>query len=162
MTSSKPERQGWVSNAVVRRGLHLYWRVARGMTLGVRAVILDGSRVFLIRHTYMPGWHLPGGGVEVGETALDALMREVREEGSIALHGTPILHGIFFNRKISRRDHVVVYVARDFEVLGVKHPDREIAEAAFFPLDSLPEDTTPATRRRIEEVMSGSAPDPSW
>lgn len=53
----------------LRRVFHLYWRVARGMTLGVRAVVLDGdNRVFLVRHSYVTGWYLPGGGVEVGET----------------------------------------------------------------------------------------------
>ena len=44
------------------------------MTLGVRAVVLDGeNRVFLVKHCYVSGWHLPGGGVEVGESFLDAL-----------------------------------------------------------------------------------------
>ena len=64
------------------RGLfHLYWRFARGMTLGVRAVVVDAEgRVFLIKHSYISGWHLPGGGVEVGETLRDALKRECKEQ----------------------------------------------------------------------------------
>ena len=99
----------------LRRVFHLYWRFARGMTLGVRAVVLDGDgRVFLVRHTYVAGWHLPGGGVEVGETLLEALRRELSEEGRIELTGEPALHGVFFNGHVSPRDHVAVYVVRQF------------------------------------------------
>jgi ADP-ribose pyrophosphatase YjhB (NUDIX family) len=133
------------------------------MTLGVRAVLLDGDRrVYLVRHTYLPGWHLPGGGVEAGETALDALTREVREEACLAITGAPQLHGVFFNEKISRRDHVLVYVVRHFAVIGPKKPDREIAEAGFFPLDALPADATPATRRRLDEILNGAPVAATW
>ena len=161
--TSNSERPGLISNIFVRRALHLFWRLSRGMTVGVRAVLLDGDkRVYLVRHTYLPGWHLPGGGVEVGETALDALTREVREEACLAIKGTPQLHGVFFNEKISRRDHVLVYVARTFDVLGPKKPDREIAEAGFFPLDGLPAEVTPATRRRLDEILNGAPVAPTW
>ncbi|MFG3756795.1 NUDIX domain-containing protein, partial [Klebsiella pneumoniae] len=95
----------------IRRVLHLYWRFARGMTLGVRALVVDADgRVFLVQHSYVAGWHLPGGGVEVGETCNEALTRELWEEGQIEITGPPTLHGVFFNRRISRRDHVAVYV----------------------------------------------------
>lgn len=144
-------------------GLHTYWRFSRGMTLGVRAVVLDDQkRVFLIRHTYVPGWHLPGGGVETGETALDALGRELREEACIVMDEPPALAGIFFNQRTSPRDHVLVYVIRRFTVLEVKQPDREIAEAGFFPLDQLPEETTAATRRRLAEILEGVPPATTW
>src|SRR5262245_40635979 len=98
-----------------RRCLHAVWRFSRGLTLGGRAVVIDGQgRVFLIRHSYVAGWHLPGGGVEAGETVLSALTRELAEEGNITLAEPPLLHGVFFNARVSRRDHVAVYVVRAF------------------------------------------------
>lgn len=147
----------------VRWGLHTYWRFSRGLTLGVRGVVLDAeNRVFLIRHTYVPGWHLPGGGVETGETTLEALTRELREEGDIVIGEPPSLWGIFHNKKASPRDHVLVYVVREFSVLGPKMPDREIAEAGFFPIDQLPEGTTRATRRRLSEIFEDEPPTIIW
>jgi 8-oxo-dGTP pyrophosphatase MutT (NUDIX family) len=148
---------------LARRALHLYWRFARGLTLGVRAAVLDeAGRVFLIRHTYVRGWHLPGGGVETGETALAALRRELSEEASLELLAEPRLHGVYFNAHVSRRDHVLLYLVREFRIARAKTPDREIAEAGFFSLDALPDGTTAATRRRLDEIASGRAPAPTW
>ena len=101
----------------LRRALHAYWRFARAMTLGVRALIIDEEgRIFLVKHSYVSGWHLPGGGVEAGETLGEALARELREEGNIEITAPPRLHGLFFNTQTSRRDHVAAYVVRDFRV----------------------------------------------
>jgi ADP-ribose pyrophosphatase YjhB (NUDIX family) len=148
---------------VLRRMFHLYWRFARGMTLGVRAVVLDGdSRVFLVKHGYVSGWHLPGGGVEVGESFRDALRRELMEEGRIEVLGEPILHGLFFNSHVSRRDHVAVYVVRHFHQDRLPEPNREIAACGFFVAGALPAETTAGTRLRISEVLEGRTPIPTW
>jgi len=147
----------------LRRILHLYWWMARGMTLGVRGVVLDGEgRVFLVRHSYVAGWHLPGGGVEVGETFLEALRRELSEEGRIELAGEPILHGMFFNHHVSRRDHVAVYVVRQFRQDRLPEPNREIVECGFYAAGALPAETTKGTRLRIAEVLDGAAPIATW
>lgn len=143
--------------------MHTWFLASRGLTLGVRAAVIDPEeRVLLVRHTYVPGWQLPGGGVEIGEDALTALARELSEEGEVALSAPPRLHGIFFNVHVSRRDHVLVYVVRDFTLRGPKRPDREIAEAAFFPLGALPTSVTQGTRARLEEIATGRPPTAHW
>jgi len=148
---------------LLRRIFHLYWRFARGMTLGVRAVVLNGdNRVFLVKHSYVAGWHLPGGGVEVGETFRDALRRELAEEAGIELDGEPALHGLFFNSHVSRRDHVAVYVVRQFSQDRLPEPNHEIIACGFFNATALPEETTEGTRLRIAEVLDGKARIGTW
>jgi len=147
----------------LRRAFHLYWRMARGMTLGVRGVVLDGdNKVFLVRHSYVAGWHLPGGGVEVGETFLEALRRELEEEGRIELTGEPVLHGLFFNAHVSRRDHVAVYVVRQFRQDRLPEPNHEIVACGFYDAAALPAETTRGTRLRIAEVLDGAVPITTW
>ena len=146
-----------------RRGMHLYWRFARGLTLGARALVLDeAQRIFLVQHTYVRGWHLPGGGVEPGETLLSALARELVEEGNIELTAPPLLHGVFYNPRWSRRDHVACFVVRSFRQSAPAAPSREISAARFFTLDELPGDTGAGSRARIAEVLLGAPVSERW
>ena len=152
-----------MSEPALRRIFHLYWRFARGMTLGVRAVVLDrDNRVFLVKHSYVAGWHLPGGGVEVGETFGDALRRELVEEGRIEVLGEPALHGLFLNSHVSRRDHVAVYLIRNFSQDRLPEANREIIACGFFAANALPAETTKGTRLRIAEVLESREPISTW
>ena len=148
---------------VLRRLFHLYWRFSRGLTLGVRALVLDpAGRVFLVKHSYVSGWHLPGGGVEPGETLLDALGRELHEEANIELTDKPALHGLYFNAGMSDRDHVAMFVVRAFRQPVPPTPGHEIIAHGFFPIDALPDGTTAATRARIAEAVLGAPARDRW
>jgi ADP-ribose pyrophosphatase YjhB (NUDIX family) len=148
---------------VIRPALHLYWRFSRPVTLGVRGLIIDGqNRVFLVNHSYVDGWHMPGGGVETGETLQEALARELAEEGNIRLTAVPRLHGVFFNKRASRRDHVALFVVRDFAQDAPPRPNHEIRAHGFFSRDALPDDTSRGTRARIAEVFDGVAVSELW
>lgn len=151
------------SRGLVNRLMHVYWRFSRGMTLGVRGLVLDGDgRVFLVKHSYTDGWHLPGGGVEAGETLVEALARELAEEGCIEMMTPPALHGVFFHPLYSRRDHVALYIVRDFRQTAQPRPNFEIIGHGFFPVDALPEGTTRGTRARVAEVLHGAPIPNRW
>jgi 8-oxo-dGTP pyrophosphatase MutT (NUDIX family) len=148
---------------VFRRLFHFYSRFARPMTLGVRAAVLNGdNHVFLVKHSYTPGWHLPGGGVESGESMLDSLKRELVEEGGIELTGEAYLHGIYFNRRVSRRDHVAVYVVQSFRQEKMPDPNHEIIACGFFDPADLPPDTTRGTRLRLAEILQHRPAGEEW
>ena len=148
---------------LLRRVFHAYFLLVRGMTLGVRAVVLDAeNKVFLVKHTYVAGWYLPGGGVDLGETMEQAMRRELKEEGDIDLTGEAELHGIFLNSHVSRRDHVAVYVVRHFRQDRLPEPNREIIECGFFDSAALPEGVTRGTRLRIAEVLDGKPLIATW
>jgi 8-oxo-dGTP pyrophosphatase MutT (NUDIX family) len=147
----------------IRRVLHVHWRFSRGLTIGVRGLVFDEQgRVFLVKHSYVTGWHLPGGGVEHGETLLTALTRELREEGNIELIGRPDLYGIYWNRRIAWRDHVALYVVRSFRQTAPPQPNSEIVAHGFFAPNAFPEGTTVSTRARVTEVLGGRDPAEIW
>jgi 8-oxo-dGTP pyrophosphatase MutT (NUDIX family) len=159
---TSPVAPRWLESAM-QRGMHLYWRFARGLTVGVRALVIDGmGRVFLVKHSYVAGWHLPGGGVEAGESLMTALTRELREEGNIELGDQPVLFGVYFNRRISRRDHVALYVVRSFHQSAPPQPNREIIAHGFFSPSALPAETTRGTRARIGEFFEGRPAAELW
>ncbi len=148
---------------MIRKALQRYWRYSRGLTLGAQGVVLDtDNRVLLIRHTYRPGWHFPGGGVERGETIEDALGRELLEEAGVTLTGPPELFGLYANHHLFPGDHIALFLVRAWLQQTVPTPNAEIAEQAMFPWDALPDTISPPTRLRILEIMGREPRAPHW
>jgi len=142
--------------------LHAYARVTRGLILGVRGLVTDGDgKVLLVRHTYMPGWYFPGGGVEWGEVAEHALARELVEEAGVRMTARPVLASMHSNHKGHRGDHVLIYRVTAWEPCPpTQHGEIEAIE--WFAPDGLPDDLSPATRRRLEELLDGAEASPHW
>ncbi|MGV3579405.1 NUDIX domain-containing protein [Brevundimonas sp.] len=139
-----------------------YSRMQRGMTLGVRSVAVDADgRVMLVKHTYVVGWWLPGGGVDRGETTGDAATRELFEETGLRATAPGHLVSVHSNERFFRGDHVLVYRFDAFEA-GELTSHGEIAETGWFDPKNLPEDAHRSTRDRLAEMFGGAPVDPRW
>jgi 8-oxo-dGTP pyrophosphatase MutT (NUDIX family) len=148
---------------MVGRLLHLYFLLTRPLTIGVRAAIrMRDGKFILVRHTYTPGWHFPGGGLARNEVAKQALLREIEQELGIQIVAEPALLGVYFNRAVSKRDHVLLFQCGYDGDLPAKSSSYEIAEIAAFASDHLPEYVDRGTARRIREIAYGETAQSEW
>jgi ADP-ribose pyrophosphatase YjhB (NUDIX family) len=156
------EQQGFAQK-LVKWLMQRWFRLSRSLTLGVRAAVFNElGQVYLIRHTYVPGWHMPGGGVEKGQTLMQALAAELIQEAGIEMLGDPELFAIYSNHSSFPNDHVALYIVRDFNKTHTVAGTQEIAEGGFFALDALPDGVTAATRERLREIEAGLRPAATW
>lgn len=127
-------------------------------TLGAQIAVIRDGEVLLVRHSYKPGWHLPGGGVDPPERPEETAVRELREETGFRLTDRPLLIDVFPNPSAAaERDYITAFRATAFEEIAGAQKSWEIAELRWFPLTAPPPDCTPIcleilTRLRQEQV----------
>src|SRR4029079_18753476 len=121
----------------------------------------DQGEILLVRHPYMKGWELPGGGIERGELAGEAIALELVEEAGIRAWEEPRLVSIHNQDAHFKGDHVLFYRVDRWEQ-GVASKQGEIAEAVWVSLKELPIGLTAGARRRIGEALCGEAVNPRW
>ncbi len=148
---------------LAHRVLKLAWRLFQPTTMGVKIIARDpDGRILLVKARYLEQWTLPGGGVHKRETPEDAAARELREESGVIVSPEELrLVGLLSSFREGKNDYVAVYTS-DTAPGAVPRPGGEIAEAAFFPVDVLPEATSERTRRRISEFLAGEVMRGIW
>ena len=138
-----------------------YHRALGMRTNGVRAVIInDRSEILFVMHTYIPGWHFPGGGVDKGESPREAIIREVREEAGIHVKEAPLIYDCYFHKIAGVDDIVSLYIIKNFECQSFN--SSEILEAKWFSLEQLPNEVSLASKRRIGEIFYNQIKIESW
>lgn len=134
-----------------------------GKIVGVRGILINAqNEVLLLRHTYRPGWYLPGGGVDRNETAAMAVIREVHEETGLSATGQPELFHVYLNRWLGIDDHVLVFAIRQYQGKAEIHDPFEIAELGWFALSDLPEEVNPATARCLAQFLGQAERSDYW
>lgn len=143
-----------VQRFVLRVGyrlLRMSWRLRHPVTLGVRLLLVENEKILLVKHTYRPGWFLPGGRPDRGESLAQTARREAREEAGVKTEGIELL-GIVSHLPSWRSDHVAIFRANSFH----RRPcsSREIERVHMFSLDALPDDTSDEALAVLQKLRS--------
>jgi ADP-ribose pyrophosphatase YjhB (NUDIX family) len=132
-----------------------YWKIFKPSTFGVRLLYIHNDKILLVKHSYSNQWYLPGGQVKVNESIEDALKREITEELGVAIPDKLPIFGIYFNAQEGKRDHIILFLLEEQGAGGDTIFPRsiEIRGVKDFPLDNLPDDASPGTKRRVKEFL---------
>lgn len=136
------------------------FRALGAKTMGARALVIHNDQVLFVKHTYQKGWCTIGGMVDKDETTLQAVSRELFEEVGLTFLEKPELFGVYHSNQEKRDDYVAFYIVRKFHMIESHSP--EIADKQWFFLNNLPDETTPATKRRVEEYLGMREKSDKW
>src|SRR6266699_3963965 len=121
---------------------------SRGFRIGVYALVFDGEHVLLAHRRDIDWWNLPGGGMEVGETVDEAMIREVREETGLEVKVERLV-GVY--SKPQKQEVVLTF--RCAVIGGTLYETEESRECRYFLPSALPANTLPKHRQRIEDAL---------
>jgi len=150
-------------------GLQVYARIAwwglvsprvsesRPLVTAQAVILRDGPprQLLLSIRSDLFGWELPGGTLEAGETAMQAVVREVREETGLDVE--PITHVGDWVRRGFRPHTARVYLCR--VVGGTEAPSHETPRLTWFDVDEPPVELFPWYREPLRvALISGESP----
>jgi ADP-ribose pyrophosphatase YjhB (NUDIX family) len=123
--------------------------------LGCAIVLVDREgRVLVLRRAYPPhDWVLPGGNAEAGESPVETVRRELREETGLEIVPER-LTGIYYQRD-HRAGEFLHFVFRAAVPDGAEvRPDPdEVAEWGYFEVADLPQPMNVSTARRLADAL---------
>lgn len=126
----------------------------RNPFLTVDAIIeIDGGIVLIRRKNPPPGWAIPGGFVDYGETLEEAVIREAKEETGLDIRLVRQLH-TYSDPKRDPRHHTVstIFIAT---ASGIPVAADDAREAGIFMKDNLPDEIAFDHRQILEDYFSG-------
>ena len=139
----------------------VYWFIVRPKTFGVRGAVFDKTgRVALVKHTYQKGYYFPGGGVRRAEAKEAALLRELREEIGLCAWASVVHFGTYVSEREYNRDTIDLFIVRGAEAAPTANI--EIQSVQFFDTGEIPQEISPATSRRLAEIVKGKQETVVW
>lgn len=132
----------------------IVWKIFKPVTFGVRVIIMKENSILLVKHRYDDFWYLPGGKIRKKEMEEVAAKREILEECYISITDFDGVLGRYKNSGEGKKDNITVLITKHWEQNKSKQ-NIEIEKARFFEMKNLPENVSPATKRRINELLSG-------
>lgn len=122
-------------------------------TIAVNVAVINNERILLTKREDFEVWCLPSGGVEDGESLLEAAIRETKEETGLDIEVKSLV-GVYSRLGETNDIHAVLYIAKP---IGgeLKVQDGETLEVKYFSMSELPDEILFGHKRRIMDALNG-------
>lgn len=134
--------------------IRFFWKLTKHKKSRARAIILnsDSSKILLVRNITYKDFHLPGGGLEKGESSSDAIIREVKEELNIDI---TILYQLGRYKYEGTNKQVEIFVTQaQSDTFSMQW---ELDEAKWFPFTNLP-NIRNTTKKALRDFLAHNEP----
>ena len=159
-TPRKPRRLDALWRTAYRTAFRLqllYWRVRHPRLEGAYVAVWHGERLLMIRNSYRTRLSLPAGGLERGETPVQAALRELREEVGIESHAEALRYfGEIVDSNGYAEDHAHVFELRCADEPQPDVDGREVVWAGMLRVDeALERGVVSVVRKYLERLEAG-------
>ncbi len=135
-----------------------YWKITNPRSIGSRCLIVKNNQILLLRHSYMPDYYIPGGGIKKNETITEGIIRELKEEVGITVSIDDLMLFLIIESNLEyKQDTAFIFlvknITKDQQINSHNHDKKEILEIKWFDLDNLPKDLSVTTNLVIKEYI---------
>ena len=140
---------------VAYQGARVYWRIFKPDNHGALVAMWREGKILLVKNSYVKYYSLPGGNVRVGESAVEAAIRELQEEIGLQVELSQLTVALDRTHEWQgRSDHVVIFQLELDEEPKIQVDHREVVSAEWLlPEQALARDLFPPLRQVIEDRM---------
>jgi len=129
--------------------------------VGAVVGVIDAHGKILLQKRPEGIWGLPGGLLELEESAEEAARREVLEETGVEIGQLQLVNvfsGRQYFRKLANGDEfypvTIAYISKDIKSSTIRIDGEESIDAGFFDIRNLPEQTSPLVRMMVQQYSN--------
>jgi ADP-ribose pyrophosphatase YjhB (NUDIX family) len=137
------------------RLMRAYWKIAHPTTHGTLVALWNRGEILLVRNSYVRFYSLPGGYLRKGESARQAVLRELSEEVGVSARDEDLTFELEETHEWEGKlDHVQIFGVELAERPTIAVDQREVVEAAWWsPERALSLELFPPLRRVLENRL---------
>lgn len=132
-----------------RARFFISYNLSHKFVVGIIAFVIKDNEILLIKNSYQSKWGLPGGWLKQGEQISECIERELEEELGLKVK----MEKIFEVKSMKSKPVLDIAVVCKTQKTELIPDNKEVEEAQFFNMNSLPQDILFTQKPYLDEFL---------